>query len=224
MSHRMEPESHPASPLPALLLGAAGGALLGSIPRHRAARAAITLAGLTLIGVAAQHPLAQALRRAGTRRRATELHLSLVVPQPVEHVFAFCCNFENFPRLVGALRDVHDYGDGRSHWRASTPSGGTLEWDTVTTKYVTNRVIAWKSTGRSPIVTSGLIRFVPDHGHTCVKVSFSYQVLESSLADAVAALATPPRVRQLEADIRRLSELLERPAEPGRERAAATRV
>jgi uncharacterized membrane protein len=200
----------PSGPMSSVLLSVAGGALVGGRPRRATADAIATLAGLALVGMAAHRPVADALRRAGTRRRSASLRMSIVVPHHVGLVFRFCSNFENFPRFIGALREVHDFGDGRSHWIGWTPRGGRLEWDTVTTKFVTNRVIAWQSTPRSPLRTSGMLRFVPtSDGGTCVKVVLDYNVLSRSVVDAVAALAVPSRVRELEADIRRLPEQLD---------------
>jgi uncharacterized membrane protein len=210
-SHSVVPDVESGSiPFPLLLLGLAGGALFGARRRlPPEARVAATIGGLALIGAAAHRPLSEAVRRAGTRRRAGSLAISFVVAHPVEVVFGFCRDFENFPLFIGALREVRDYGDGRSHWCASTPSGGEIEWDTVTTKYVPNRVIAWTSAAGSPIETSARIRFVPEGVNTCVKVDATWQVREGSLADAVAALATPQRTADLEADILRLGPYLD---------------
>lgn len=135
--------------------------------------------------------------------------MSFVVPHPVEIVFGFLRDFENFPQFVGALREVRDYGDGRSRWCATTPSGGSIEWETVTTKYVPNCVIAWESAGASPVRMSATLRFLPEGRSTCLKVVARYQVLESGFADAIAALATPRRESALESDIRRLSTYLD---------------
>jgi uncharacterized membrane protein len=199
----------PASAAP-FLLGLVGGALFGArrtlSPRGRAAA---TVGGLALIGAAAHRPLVEALRHAGTRRRSGQLCISFVVAHPVEVVFGFCRDFENFPRFIGALREVRDYGDGRSHWCASTPAGGTIEWDTVTTKYVPNRVIAFTSVGGSPIETRARLRFVPEGRDTCVNIDVSYRVLEGSVTDALAALATPQRTGELEADVKRLGPYLD---------------
>ncbi len=188
-----------------LLAGVAGGALLAARPRRRDAHAISTIAALCLIALSARTPIMDAIRQAGTRRRSAVLQLSFVVAHPVEKVFGFCADFENFPRFIRALREVHDYSDGRSHWCATTPSGGTVEWDTVISKYVPNHVIAWRSVGTSSVEAHGAVRFTPEAGGTCVKVSTEYRVLESGLADALYALATPPRADQLEADIRRIS-------------------
>jgi uncharacterized membrane protein len=200
----------PATPLPSLLLGAAGGALVGGRPRRPTIGAFAALAGLALVGVAASGPMSDALRRAGTRRRTMHLRFSFVVPQPASTVFRFCSDFENFPRFIRALRTVEDFGDGRSHWVSSTPSGGTLEWDAQTTKYVTNRVIAWQNNPRSRVRMDGTIRFVPENaGETCLKVALDYSVPTDSIVDAVAALATRKLSRELDADVRRLGEKLD---------------
>jgi uncharacterized membrane protein len=195
---------------PSLLLGLVGGVLFATRRRMSTpARAAATIGGLALIGAAAHRPLAEAVRQAGTRRRSGTVALSFIVNHPVEAVFAFCRDFENFPQFIGALREVRDYGDGRSHWCASTPVGGTIEWDTVTTKYVPNRVIAWTSVGGSPIETSARLRFVPEGRDTCVKIDATYRVLDGSIADALAALLTPQRKGELVADVRRLGPYLD---------------
>jgi uncharacterized membrane protein len=192
-----------------VLLAMLGGALVARSDRyHRNARAAATVGGLALIGAAARGPLLESIRRTGTERRSARLNLSLIVAQPVEVVFAFVRDFENFPCIIGALRQVRDYGDGRSHWCASTPSGGTLEWDTVTTKYVPNRVIAWQSAPGSPVQMHGLIRFVPEDSRTCLKLELDYRVQTGGLAVALVALTTPTRRAELERDIRRLSTYL----------------
>jgi uncharacterized membrane protein len=196
-------------PLPALALAVLGGALVARSDRYdRPTRAAATVSGLALIGAAARGPLLESLRRAGTERRSAALRISFVVAQPVEMVFAFVRDFENFPCIIGALRQVRDYGDGRSHWISSTPSGGTLAWDTVTTKYVPNRVIAWESVPGSPVAMRGLMRFQPEDSHTCLRLELDYRVHASGLADALVALTTPSRAAELERDIRRLSTYL----------------
>jgi len=206
----MSTTNNHTSPIPSLILGAAGGALVGSRPRRSTAGTLTALAGLALVGIAARQPVAQALRRAGTRRRSVRLRLSFVVPHPVGEVFRFCSDFENFPKFVRALRAVEDFGDGRSHWVGSTPSGGTLEWDALTTKFVTNRVIAWENTPRSPVRMNGTIRFLPERtGETCVKVALDYSAPTDRIADAVAALATRTLSHELETDIRRLGEKLD---------------
>jgi len=183
---------------------------VGGRPNRRAVGALATLAGLALVGVAASGPVSDALRRAGTRRRSMHLRFSFVVPQPTSSVFRFCSDFENVPGLVHAVREVRDFGDGRSHWVAAGSGGRTVEWDAVTTKFVPYRVIAWQSTSDSAIRTSCMIRFGPERsGGTCVRVAIDYTSPTDRIKDAVAALSSRRRTRQIEADIRRLGERID---------------
>lgn len=200
----------PARPISSLLLGAAGGALVGARPRRPASGALATLAGLALVGIAARGPVGRALHRAGTRRRTAHVRMSFVVPHSVSTVFRFCSDFENYPKFIRAVREVHDFGDGRSHWVAWGTDGRVIEWDAVTTKFVPNRVVAWQSAPRSVVRTSCTIRVVPDRaGGTCVKVAIDFAQPTERIKDAVAALATRTRTRELEADIRRLGDQLD---------------
>lgn len=193
-----------------LLLGIAAGAVIGARRRlPEEAQTAATVAGLALLGAAAQGPVLDALRRAGTRRRCADVKFSFVVGRPVEVVFNYLRDFENFPRFITGLREVRDYGDGRSHWCAVSPAGSTVEWDTITTKYVPNRVVAWESVGSPRIRTAGLLRFRPEGNRTCVEVRASYQILQGDLPDALAALTNSSRAEQLAQDIRGIALFLE---------------
>ncbi len=184
----------------ALLLTAVGsGVILGA--RSRRAAPVAVLAGLAIVGLAVREPIARALRQAGTRRRAADVRFSFTVNRPVELVFAFCADFENFPRFIRSLREVRDNGDGRSHWRASAPGGSEVEWDAVTTKFVTNSVIGWRSIPGSPVETTGLLRFSNEDGRTCVRVAMSYSVLDSSLRGALVSLTKRTGTHQLRRDI-----------------------
>jgi uncharacterized membrane protein len=200
---------HGLAPIPSLLLALAGGFLVGQrrdlSPR---ARAAATIGGLALIGAAARAPFLESVRLTGTRRRSADIRMSIVVAHPVELVFHFIRDFENFPCIIGALRQVRDHGDGRSHWCASTPTGGTVEWDTETTKYVPNSVIAWQSVAGSPVRMRGLVRLEPEDSSTCLELSIEYQVVDGGLADALVALTTTSRQAEIERDIERLSTYL----------------
>ena len=210
MDTRYEAKPASSASLSLLITAIGGGLILGARPRPgRAARPFLTLAGMALVGVASHRPLADALRNVGTRRRSADLDFSFIVDRPVEQVFAFCADFENFPRFLGALKEVRDTGDGRSHWCVSTPSGGTIEWSATTTKFVTNSVIGWQSVADSPVDTAGLLRFSPDGGSTCVRVALRYRVVDGTVADALAALVSPRRAKAMEAEIRGISAHLE---------------
>jgi uncharacterized membrane protein len=83
------------------------------------------------------------------------------------------------------------------------------EWNAVTTKYVPNRVIAWESTGAAPVHATGLLRFKPEEGRTCLEATLTFELVGAPrLGDSLAALVAPPRARQLEQDLRRMIHYL----------------
>jgi uncharacterized membrane protein len=188
-----------------------GGALLGLSSRRPGRWRAITaLAGAGLLAEALSRATVHSIERAGEARRTVHLHTAIHIGRPVHDVFVFCKDFENFPRIVGALRQVTDFQDGRSHWVAATPSGGRLEWDAVVTKYVPNCVIGWHSVPGSSVESSGIMRFAPaPDGGTRVEVDLRYTPHDTGLGDALLAIADTPRTRQLEHDLERMSTYLE---------------
>jgi uncharacterized membrane protein len=186
-----------------------GGALLG-LDADRRTRAVLRVLGLGLIAFALQPLFASGLLRAGDKRRRVSFKSVVDVARPVGEVFAFFKNFENFARVMRGIRSVIDYEDGRSHWEVYTPSGGTIAWDAVVTKYVPNNVIAWTSVPRSPVDTTGLVRFTPlAAGWTRLEIAFTYRPARTDLSDAVHSLLGPRPGRRLRTDLDRARAYIE---------------
>lgn len=198
-----------------------GGALVGYGQRRGGRWGALaTFAGLGVLARAMGTPAVAGIRRAGEARRSVRLRTMVHVHRPVHDVFTFCKDFENFPRVVGSLRRVIDYQDGRSHWEVITPSGQPLEWDAVVTKYVPNAVIAWSSVPGSAVDTTGLLRFAPaEDGGTQLHVELTYTPHEMPLTEALLAIAAAPLQEQLERDLGRIGEYIEHAPPAARERA-----
>lgn len=178
-----------------------GGALLG-LTGDRRSRTILRAIGLGLIAFAAQPLFERRVQSAGEKRRRVSFKSVIDVERPVGEVFAFFKNFENFARIMGGVRSVIDYEDGRSRWEVYTPSGGTLAWDAVVTKYVPNSVIAWASVPRSVVETTGVIRFTPiGAAWTRLEVALTYRPARTDFSDAVHSLLAPRAGRRLRADL-----------------------
>jgi uncharacterized membrane protein len=54
---------------------------------------------------------------------AVQVHKTLTVAGPVERVYPYFANYQNFPRFMRHLRAIRDLGGGRSHWEAVGPAG-----------------------------------------------------------------------------------------------------
>jgi len=182
----------PAASVELLAVAALGGLLVGVSSRNGRAAGLTRAAGLALIGVAARPLVAAAVRSAGARRRTVAMTSSIEIARPVADVFAFFKDFENFPRVIGSVRSVLDYQDGRSHWQVYTPSGRLVEWDAVINKYVPNSVIAWESVVRSLVDSSGVIRFTAlSASRTRVDLTITHRPLTTTMKDAVRSLLAP---------------------------------
>jgi uncharacterized membrane protein len=150
------------------------------------------------------------LLQAGAARRRIHLRKTVQVDRPVRDVFAFCRDFENFPRVIHSLHRVIDYQDGRSRWEVMSPRGELLTWDAEVTKYVPNVVLAWRSLPGSAVDCNGLIRFAPTPtGGTRLQIQIDYDPCVTDLSDAVRALVEAPREEQLEADLVRANFYLQ---------------
>lgn len=161
------------SPATRAVAGTAGGALLLWGARQRD-----ILSGLfALLGAAFvfRSTTNIPLKRAVTRR-SVAVRKTLVVEAPVQRVFGLLADFRNFPRFMRNLREVKRVQDGTVHWHAAGPVGAPLEWDSKTTLYRPNEVLAWKSAPNSSIEHLGYIIFQPiGQNRTRVDIDIAYR-------------------------------------------------
>ena len=143
------------------------------------------------------------------RRRAVDIQKTLQIDAPLEQVYAFWSNYENFPLFMSHVREVEDLGNGRSHWSVSGPGGVPIEWNATLTQQTPNEVIAWRSEAGSMLENAGIIRFTADGGGTRVDLRFCYLPPAGGAGQAVAELlGSDPRAK-LNEDLGRMKALLE---------------
>ena len=144
------------------------------------------------------------LRRTGSARRSVDMRMTVIVERPVNEVFEFCRDFENFPKIVDVLLSVEDSQDGRSHWAVRSPKGTAIEWDAVVTKYVPNAVIAWESIPESAVRAGGTMRFAPlSPSETRLDISLTYQPMRTGLNEALHAMMTKPNAKRIRGEVAR---------------------
>jgi uncharacterized membrane protein len=186
-------------------------------------------AALALYGLTRRGTLAAMLRTLGTgmlvsavgrsgltggspaadRRRAVDIQKTLYIEAPLDQVYAFWSNYENFPLFMSHVREVEDLGDGRSHWSVSGPGGVPIEWNAALTQQTSNEVIAWRSEAGSMLENAGIIRFMPSGTGTRVDLRFCYHPPAGGAGQAVAELlGSDPRAK-LNQDLGRMKSLLE---------------
>jgi uncharacterized membrane protein len=199
----------PSSGLPDTALRVAGAALAlyGLTRRGRMAALLRTLGTGLLLGTARR-----GMRSGGIpsvdRRRAVDIQKTLHIAAPIDLVYAFWSNYENFPLFMSHVREVEDLGGGRSHWSVSGPGGVPIEWYAVLTQQEPNEVIAWRSVGGS-MENAGIVRFSPSGSGTRVDLRFCYHPPAGGAGEAIVELLGADPRAKLNDDLGRMKSLLE---------------
>ncbi|MFN2526560.1 MAG: SRPBCC family protein [Actinomycetota bacterium] len=129
------------------------------------------------------------------------------VNAPVEKVYTYWKNFENFPAIFTDVDKVIVDGEN-SHWVVKGPAGKTVEWDARITEDVANERIAWESVGDSQVNTSGVVRFDPAGAGTKLTVALSYDPPGGKVGEIVAEVIKDPD-DQLEVALDEFRKLVE---------------
>jgi uncharacterized membrane protein len=148
--------------------------------------------------------------RAKEALMAQRVHESIEVQAPVEEVFRYWSNFENFSNFMQNVEEVRMTGQDTSHWRVKGPLGKTVEFDARTTEVDPNRGIGWNTT-EGEVMTSGEARFEEvAPGRTRVEVTMNYADPPGGrVGEAVANILSNPE-RNLREDLQNFAEIVER--------------
>ena len=142
------------------------------------------------------------------RDRRIRVHRTMTIAAPVEDVYAFWSRFENFPRFMEHVLEVHAFGDS-SHWRVTGPAGIPIEWDAEVIDRVPGRAIAWCSLEGSEVELEGEVHFESiEAGATRVDFHLSYLPPSDAPNRAVAAFLLGDPKTQVDDDLLRLQSLL----------------
>ena len=187
-----------------------GGALaLYGLARRGMVGLAAQTVGAGMMWSEMREPSDPAAPSARDRRRTVDIQKTLFVEAPVDRVYEFWSNYENFPRFMSNVREVRDLGGGRSHWVVNGPGGLSIEWDSVLTEQVPAETLAWRSRPGSMLENAGVVRFKPEGGGTRVELRLCYNPPAGGAGQAVAELlGADPRAKVNE-DLERLKALLE---------------
>jgi uncharacterized membrane protein len=141
-----------------------------------------------------------------------QVQKTITIRAPIQHVFRFWSQFENFPRFMEHVREVtRDRKNPlRSHWEVAGPGGVTMKWDAEVTRHVPDELFAWKTLPGSGIEHAGSISFEEvGEDTTRVHVRMTYHPPAGALGHAVATmLGADPKTR-MDDDLVRFKSLLE---------------
>ena len=200
------------APATRVIAGVAGAALAASgLRRADALGALLTIVGGGVALRAATNVDVGRLVGVGAGRRAVDVRKTINLRRPLEEVYDFWTNYDNFPLFMTNVKQVRSHENGTSHWVVAGPAGVRVEWDAVETRREPNRLIAWKTVpGSSTVASSGVVRFDrnPD-GTTRVDVRIAYNPPAGAIGHAVASLFGCDPKSEMDADLLRMKTLLE---------------
>jgi uncharacterized membrane protein len=196
--------SPPWPPAKRLLATTAGGALaFAGFHRRDPLGIALGTVGIGLI--------ARGMVASGTQ--TLDIHKTILVGAPIEDVFGYWAEFENFPRFMANVVDVKRTGSNCWHWVVRGPAGTQLEWDACLSVFEPERVLAWKSLPGAALGNSGSVHFTPT-GETETRVDVQVSIHPpagalGSIGHAIAALLGRDPETEMDEDLARFKALME---------------
>ena len=193
-----------------------GGGILGLIGLFRRSplAAAAGVAGLALAVRGSGSGSVVSNLLGGGRAKPIELEKTIRIDAAPDEVYDLWANYENFPRFMSHVVEVRDIGKRRSHWTVQGPAGTQFEFDSVLTEQRKNRRLAWRSEPGAQIPNGGSVEFEPYRGGTLVTVRLSYSPPAGALGHAVASLFGSDPKGQMDDDLARMKQFIERGAIP----------
>lgn len=200
------------TPAARVVVGSVGSALVGyGAARRDLAGVFFASAGAGLILRAATNLEATRLVGVGAGHRAVDIQKTVHINAPVGMVFNFWSHFENFPRFMRHVREVRPTTiDGRSHWSVTGPGSIPVEFDAVTTEFVPNQLLAWRTIEGAAVAHAGIVRFDPEGDvWTRVHIRFSYNPPGGAIGHTIVALLGSDPKTRMDQDLARMKTLIE---------------
>ncbi|HYH42140.1 MAG TPA: SRPBCC family protein [Burkholderiales bacterium] len=199
------------APATRLVTGAAGTTLTlyALVRRSRFAGFVALATGVALLArTATNKPLS---KLAGIRGgyQGIDIQKSIHIDAPVDEVFVFLADYDNYPTFMRNVLSVETFPDGRSHWKIAGPAGVEVEWDAITTRVETNELIQWSTIVGSTVEHAGAIDLEPAGEGTRVRIEMSYNPPAGVLGHAIAKLFGADPKAALDEDMMRLKSTLE---------------
>jgi uncharacterized membrane protein len=133
---------------------------------------------------------------------------SIHIDRSVRAVYDQWTQFEEFPRFMEGVKEVHQVDDRHLHWRADI--GGKEEsWDAEILHQEPDGRIAWRNT--TGPYNAGLVTFQPDEGGTQVTLRIDYEPngFVEKIGDALGFVS-----RRVQGDLERFKTFIEERGEP----------
>ena len=193
------------------LLSGVGGSLLTlySMRRRGLMRPIMRTAGLALATRSVTNLDPRSLLGLGMGDNAIKVHKAININAPIDEVYQFWRNFENFPLFMEHVKEVSTDNE-LSTWKVAGPAGSSIEFQSHIIRDIPNELIEWETVPDSQVQHAGFVRFDENwDGGTRVSVQLSYVPPAGALGHAVAQLFGVDPRQAMNDDMVRLKSLLE---------------
>jgi uncharacterized membrane protein len=198
------------APAARLAAGTLGAGLIASSFRARAGMCALLgITGSALLARAASNQSLSAFLGLTDASHGIVVQKTINVEAPVEAVFAFWTDYQNFPRFMHNVREVH-VRDDVSHWVVAGPAGVPVEWNAKLVEVQPNTLLRWRSMFGSAVKHEGFVRFQPNGGGgTRLTVHLRYLPPGGAFGHAVATIFGADPKSEMDADLLRMKSMIE---------------
>lgn len=139
------------------------------------------------------------------------VHESIEVQAPLQDVFTYWSNLENFPQIMSNVEEVRVIDQQTSHWKVKGPVGTNVDFDAETVEMSPERGIGWRSTGDNEVETSGQVRFEEvAEGRTRIDVTMNYADPPGGKVGELAANVVSNPEREMREDLENFARKVER--------------
>jgi uncharacterized membrane protein len=190
-----------------LLVGAGGAIALATGNRTIAIPSRI-VGGLLLARALTNLSLRRFFGLVGSRQ-AIRFQKTITIHAPVERVFEFWSNPENFAKVMEHVQEVKRTGENRFRWTVSGPAGSSVAWSSRITQSIPNEMLVWRSDPGSVIRSAGIVRFHPTEDGTRIHILMSYTPPAGAVGHALATLFGCGPKNVLNEDLVRMKSLFE---------------
>ena len=206
----MEQTQRNWSPATRLLSGVGGSLLtLYGLTRKGVAKPVLSTAGLVLTARGVTNLDTRSLLGLSSGENGIRVHKAINVFAPIDEVYQFFRNFENFPLFMNHVKEISIQNE-ISNWKVAGPVGSTVEFQSRVIQDIPNDTIAWETLPDSQVRSSGFVRFDENRdGSTRVTVQMTYLPPAGVAGHAVAQLFGVDPRQAMHDDLIRLKTLLE---------------
>jgi uncharacterized membrane protein len=194
------------------LLSSVGGSLLTlyGLTRKGVAKPVLSTAGLVLTARGVTNLDTRSLLGLSGGENGIRANKAINVFAPIDVVYQFWRNFENFPLFMNHVKEITVQDNGISNWKVAGPAGSTVEFQSRLTQDIPNDIIAWETLPDSQVHSTGFVRFDENRdGSTRVTVQMTYLPPAGVAGHAVAQLFGVDPRQAMHEDLVRLKTLLE---------------